>query len=177
MTTTISPQTQQILDAVNRAYYDGEARINEHLELGERADSVADFLRIEIIDVTRGEADPQEAAADAIASALIQLRECLAVVEDVNGLETAEEILATLNAVYEDGELDLHEDLERGERGDTLADFLHFEIKDVSRGEDEPLPRVWDALNTTIGELEMVLETIQALELVEDLEPAPCPAF
>ena len=177
MTHTISHQTQQILEAVNRAYNDGEGRINENLEPGERGDSLADFLRLEIIDVTRGEADPQEAAADAIASARAQLRDCLAVIEDADGLETAEEILTTLNAEYEDGELALDEDLERGERGDTLADFLHFEIKDVARDEPEPVQPVMDALKTAIDELEAVMEVIQRLEPAEDHEPALGPAF
>ena len=52
--------TQKILEEANKAYHNGECRIDEDIPAIERGDGLASFIRQEIIEVTEGEQDKEE---------------------------------------------------------------------------------------------------------------------
>ena len=73
----------QILATANEAYNHGEGRINDDLPAGERGDTLADFLAIELREVTEGEPTPSaaidsaQAATDKAISELMAVRDAL----------------------------------------------------------------------------------------------------
>ena len=76
-------------------------------------------------------------------------------------------VLAAADAAYYNGELRLTEDLARGERGDTLAEFIVIEIREVSEGtEGEAVFEVaLAAMERARDELSKVCEAIRSIEV------------
>ena len=142
MTTTIrtySSSTLLVLEAADRAYYrnsPGRVSLAEHVELGERNDSLADFIHSELRDVTsliRGKVMPVDEAIGEAQSALnIASNELQLVAKALQELEIVlpqaglDAVLACINESYYGGEMRLDEELGPGERGDTLADYLSY---------------------------------------------------
>lgn len=78
-----------------------------------------------------------------------------------------EQVLAAADAAYYDGELRLTEDIARGGRGDTLAEFIVIEIREVSQGmEGEAVVEVvLAAMERARDELSKVCEAIRSVEV------------
>jgi hypothetical protein len=77
-------------------------------------------------------------------------------------------ILDTINNAYENGECRINEDLERGERGDTLADFISIEVLEACQGNAEE-GMVDIAINSMSRALEKLQDVIGALESMDEV--------
>lgn len=76
-------------------------------------------------------------------------------------------ILSAVNEAYERGEGQIDQDLERGERGDTLAEFIAIEIREVTEGcEDVESTQesALRAMQTALSELQEVVSALESLE-------------
>ena len=75
-------------------------------------------------------------------------------------------ILSAANSAYQLGELRIDEDIPRGERGDTLADFIAFEIREVTQGVDDidaAKDKALRAMNVALEHLQGVIHEIEKL--------------
>ncbi|KXS55003.1 MAG: hypothetical protein AWU57_599 [Marinobacter sp. T13-3] len=78
------------------------------------------------------------------------------------------QILATANEAYENGECRINEDLPKGERGDTLADFLAIELQEVTEGEPSATAAIssaYAAVDSAIRQLTDVRDSLDNLAL------------
>lgn len=73
-------------------------------------------------------------------------------------------ILNTVNTSYNGGEGRINESLPPGARGDTLADFLAFEIRDVCQGEINPQDMLMAARQAVLKAKEELDDVYLALE-------------
>jgi hypothetical protein len=76
-------------------------------------------------------------------------------------------ILSAANRGYEMGELRIDEDLPRGERGDTLAEFVAFEIREVTQGIEDisaAKEETLRAMNVALTQLQDVIHEIEKVE-------------
>ncbi len=77
---------KKILSAVNKAYQNGECRINEPISDSDRGDGLASFIRTELIEVCEGEGDPTlqvELSLNAMLSARAQLDDVIIALEQL----------------------------------------------------------------------------------------------
>lgn len=81
--------------------------------------------------------------------------------------EVVAKILAAANSTYENGELQLDEELKVGERGDLLADFIAFEIREACKGNPVSMLQAIaaEALDRAINQLIDVKAAIEELDL------------
>jgi hypothetical protein len=79
-------------------------------------------------------------------------------------------ILSAADRGYDLGELRIDEDLERGERGDTLADFIAIEIREVTQGIedfDAAKEEALRAMNVALKQLQDVIHEIEKVDAPE----------
>ncbi len=77
-------------------------------------------------------------------------------------------ILHTVNQAYSNGELQVHEDLPKGERGDPLADFLAAELREVTRGattDEQAICWACGAVDSALGQLMAVRDALDNLAM------------
>lgn len=75
-------------------------------------------------------------------------------------------ILKTINESYHGGECRIDENLPPGERGDTLADFLASEVREVCQGKSnaaEMLDAAKRSVGRAVAELESVFDALEEL--------------
>lgn len=78
-------------------------------------------------------------------------------------------ILEIASQAYDGGEVRLEEDLERGERGDTLADFVAIELRecvDETTGE-EAITEAIRCMGNAVDQLQSVLTALEAHRYAE----------
>lgn len=76
-------------------------------------------------------------------------------------------LLIAANEGYENGEMSLHVDLGRGNRGDTLADFIAAELREVIPGQHdfESARQVSiKAMETAVRQLQEVIRELSSVE-------------
>lgn len=74
---------QTLLSTIDAGYSNGESRLDEDLPLGERGDTLADFIAMEIREVCEGESDDnlEAVALAALENAVRQLQDAISAVE------------------------------------------------------------------------------------------------
>ncbi len=81
--------------------------------------------------------------------------------------EFLKSILSAVNEAYEGGEGRIDEDLSRGQRGDTLAEFIAIEIREVTEGcesFESTQEAALNAMQTALMELQGVISALESLE-------------
>lgn len=76
-------------------------------------------------------------------------------------------ILSAVNEAYESGEGQIDQDLARGQRGDTLAEFIAIEIREVTEGcesFESTQEAALNAMQTALMELQEVVSALESLE-------------
>ncbi|SDJ09926.1 hypothetical protein [Pseudomonas abietaniphila] len=75
---------------------------------------------------------------------------------------TASEVLQIADEAYEGGEMRISELVSVGERGDSLADFLANELRDVLKDDDDPTHAAIRALQTAKDQIDNVIGALLA---------------
>lgn len=87
-------------------------------------------------------------------------------------------LLKAANEGYENGELDLHIDLGRGNRGDGLADFIAAEIREVIPGQHdfESARQVSiNAMETAVRQLQEIIEKLSSVQPPAEIDQQSVP--
>lgn len=80
---------KQMLAAANKAYSNGEQKLDEALPSGERGDTLADFIAIEITEVCEGN-DPNDLIHIALRALDSASRQLQSVIKAIENLELEE---------------------------------------------------------------------------------------
>lgn len=156
---------RSILLSVDAAYASGELALAQRLPRGERGDTLADFIHLEISDVVQGCDDASEAAQEALRSLERAERELQMVADRILLLPahaSVEEVLKAVDLAYHNGEGRIAEDLPTGERGDTLAEFIRSEIIEVCEDEVAPARCAWGAIDDGCEDLKNCIQALEA---------------
>lgn len=80
--------------------------------------------------------------------------------------DVIQNVLNVINEVYEQGECRINEILPAGERGDCLADYIAFEVREACAGyeQNEVKEIALRALCTGLKQLQEVIDAIEKMD-------------
>ncbi|WP_156350189.1 hypothetical protein [Achromobacter sp. 2789STDY5608633] len=168
--------TQTILDEVNRHYLDGTAQLGGAMLPSEHDDLLALFIQRELLDVTLGYAPSQliyacREARRALANAELELGDVLDAISTLPSNEPLKAALSRADQAYHGGEAQLVENFDRGQRGDSLADFIAAGIRKAwySSRDQAPVLSCVHTFDEARARLQNCIEAIEEITPAEDL--------
>jgi len=178
MNQMVDEPLRTIFSRLDAVYANGEVLLTHALERGERGDTLADFIHFEIKDIAghlaAGEtSEAARLASDALNTARGELNAVARAMERLRAADSAEHVLRAADAAYHGGESRIAERIEPGERGDTLADFIHFEIMDVTAGSKQPAMDAFVAIKAGVRELDSCIHELEHMVYAPRSRPQP----